>query len=630
LPPAARTNHPHRLYARLEHTVARTYVALDLETTGLDSRRDAIIEVGALRFKGDRVLDEFQYLVNPGRPIPYLVQNLTGISNDDVRDASPFGAIRSNLLRFVGNSPIIGHNIQFDLAFLKNHGLFEQNPSIDTFELASILLPHAERYSLQSLAMLLNVEEPPTHRALDDARVTHRLFERLLDQARRLDSQIIDNVAKMAAKSQWSLAPVFQDLSRERSSQFAASPFGQLLSDSVQELLEDHAPPLDPIFPPRRLDVAQLARQIEPGGLIDKAFPHFEHRPQQVAMLKAVADAFNEAYHLMVEAGTGTGKSMAYLLPAIHWATTNNQRVVISTNTINLQDQILNKDIPDLTRTLKLNLKATALKGRGNYVCPWRVEQMRRKANLSTTEMRLLAKIMVWMPNTTTGDKQELFIPNYAEQALWHQVNANAETCPPDRCAREGCFFARARQAAESAHIIVVNHALLLADIAVNNRVIPEYTYLVIDEAHHLENSITNQLGFSINKSSLAQLLTDLTSRKNSLFAQIAHRIKAAGLDTLQADAANMAEAGYRRAEEAEKAWYDLFNTLDGFIMEYSPQARTQYDRRLRLSANLRTQPAWSDVEISWDNAATNPERPAKADEAGGQAVGRAGQLRCR
>ncbi len=583
--------------------MTRIYISLDLETTGLDPEHDRIIEVGAVRFRGDRILDEFQTLVNPNYHIPYQVQHLTGISNDDVADAPQFRHIRGALQRFVGNAPIIGHNIQFDLAFLNKQGLFTENPSIDTFEIASILLPHADRYSLKALAHLLGIAEPATHRALDDARVAHRLFESLLNEARRLDPRIIKDVAEMATRSKWSLAPVFKDLARQGAGRINSVLAREISARRAEIFGSDELTPLpEPRTPPQKLNIDALASLLEPGGKMEKAMPGFEHRPQQVAMLRAVTEAFNEPYHLMVEAGTGTGKSMAYLLPAIHWAIQNNSRVVISTNTINLQDQILHKDLPALKKALNLDFRAAALKGRGNYVCQYRVEQFRKKENLSPTEMRLLAKIMVWLPNTTTGDRQELFLPDYTEQALWGQVNANADLCPPDRCAREQCFFFRARQAAEAAHVLVVNHALLLADISVGNRAIPEYRYLVIDEAHHLENSITRQLSFSANEKTIFQLLSSLIDSTTNPAAHMRRQIRKAGLNNLLSDIESLATKTQAKATATRQAVQTLFNTLQTFMADFGKQQNNQYDRKLRISPQMRVQPGWSDVEMAWDN----------------------------
>ncbi|MEM7028267.1 MAG: helicase C-terminal domain-containing protein [Chloroflexota bacterium] len=584
--------------------MARVYVSLDLETTGLDTENDRIIEVGAVRFRGSRVLEKFQSFVNPRRTIPYQIQQLTGISNDMVADAPNFGQISARLKRFVGDHAIVGHNIEFDLKFLRKVGLFERSIGIDTFEIASILLPHADRYSLQALAHLLNIAEPPTHRALDDAIVTHQLFEALLDEARRLDQSIIKQVASLASPREWSLAPIFKDLARERSGAMT-SILGQQLLNRQATYEQDYGPGLKPVIPPKPLDVDQVAQLLEPDGTFDQIFARFEYRPQQVDMLRNVVDAFNEPYHMLIEAGTGTGKSMAYLIPAIYWAIQNEHRVVISTNTINLQDQILTKDLPDLKRILNVEFRAVALKGRGNYVCPWRVEQLRQKENLSPAERRVLAKVAIWMPNTLTGDRQELFMPSFDEQRVWEQINSNPDFCRSERCVRGGCFFTRARQAAENAHIIVVNHALLLADISVNNRAIPEYRYLVVDEAHHLESSVTSQLSFSATKKSMEQMLNDLGQPKGSLFAKMLGLINAASIATAGKDMANIIQMSRQILNTANKNWYALFNALEQFMNQHARPSRGDYDRRLRISNAMRTQPSWNDIELGWDNTNT-------------------------
>jgi predicted DnaQ family exonuclease/DinG family helicase len=601
--------------------VPRVYVALDLETTGLDPERDAIIEVGAVKFRGEEVLGTFESLVDPSRPIPFKIQQLTGITPDDVRNAPPLFEVLPGLSRFVGNQPIVGHNVGFDLGFLRRRGHFQAQAGIDTFELAGILLPHAARYSLGILAETLGITLPATHRALDDARATHALFIALLDQASRLDLSVIQTINQLAAQSDWSLRPIFADLERDRARTAFTGSLGQQLAakgmlktdDGGHGLLWEKAEQeqdeerLRPAPTPRKLDVDKLAEMLEEGGLFNQHFPGFEHRPQQVEMLRLVAQAFNRPDHLMVEAGTGTGKSIAYLLPAIQWGVQNGQRVVISTNTINLQDQLLTKDIPDLQHILSAEFKAVALKGRSNYVCPGRVRQMERRSNLSELELRVLAKVLVWLPSTLTGDKQELFLPNAAENAIWGQVCSDAELCPPDRCRRENCFFYRARQAAENAHLIVVNHALLLADVAVENRVIPDYRYLIVDEAHHLEDSVTRQLSFQADQRSLERILTDLSQqtglrRYTGFFHTVSVRCRGAIPEGALSDVQDRVAAGHEAVEGALRALYEFFNTLTAFLDEHGPRGSSQYDRRLRLTAAVRRQPAWDQVEIVWDN----------------------------
>ncbi len=608
--------------------MARVYVSLDIETTGLDSERDDILEIGALRFKGDHIYDTFSALVNPGRPIPYKIQQLTGITPDDINGAPPVEEVLPELARFVGDNPVIGHNISFDLGFLRRHGALQQNMGIDTFELASILLPHASRYSLSALLRYLGIEPPPddqAHRALEDAKATQQLFEALLDQARRLDGRIIQDVAQIAAKTQWPLGVIFKDLSRERRYSAPTGTLGQHLAakgfisedalDGGYSLMRaggerPQEPPLKPAPNPTPLEVEKLCRMLETDGLFEKNFAGFEYRPQQVDMLANVIGALNESHHLMVEAGTGTGKSMAYLIPAIYWAAQNGQRVVISTNTINLQDQLLNKDIPLLQTILPIKFKAVALKGRSNYVCPRRVQMFQAKDNHSPRELRLLAKLLVWLPSTTTGDREELFMPDYAEQALWSQVASDGNVCTPRTCTPDTCFYARARREAESAHVIVVNHALLLSDVGVDSRIIPEYKYLIIDEAHHLEDAITDQLSFAADQKSLEQMLRELSQplrgseRRAGFIHEVGRRSVSAVPGNLKGDVEDIIGKSHEAVDKAVFNTRQLFTALQTFMTEY-PSGRP-YNQKIRLTDEVCMQPTWADVEQGWENASAS------------------------
>jgi DNA polymerase-3 subunit epsilon/ATP-dependent DNA helicase DinG len=611
--------------------VANIYVALDIETTGLDPDKAAIIEVGAVKFRGDDVLEEFGTLVNPGRRIPHPIRELTGITDDMVRGKPPLPAVLPRLQRFVGGYPIIGHNVGFDLGFLGRQGAFHDNPRIDTFELASILLPHAGRYSLEKLSETLAISAEAHHRALDDARAAHRLFVALLDQASRLDLSIVQAVNRMAAQSSWSLRPVFADLEQLRTRTVFTTSLGQQLAAKGalsgaggQGLLRQDRSgdrdeePLRPATTIRPLDVDRLAAMLDEGGLFAQTLPNYEHRPQQIAMLRHVTGAFNDGAAAMLEAGTGVGKSVAYLLPAIHWATQNGQRVVIATHTINLQDQLLAKDIPHLQSILPIQFKAVALKGRSNYVCPRRVRQLRaelegrrgsdslRRGRASEVELRVLTRVLIWMETTLTGDRQELFLPTAEENAVWNSLCSDADLCTPEVCRRENCFFHRARRAADSAHIVVVNHALLLADVAAENRVLPEYRYLVVDEAHHLEDSVTNQLSFHADERSLERLLGELSEplgvRRyggylNTVVPRCRDGVTRDGLSALQ----ERVSAAHEAVEQARLSVQDLFGHLRSFAVDHGPSGGSQYDRRLRLTTSVRRQPAWDQIEIAWD-----------------------------
>ena len=614
----------------------RVYVALDLEATGLDRQRDAIIEIGAVKFRGQEVLDTWTSLVNPHRPIPLRVTQLTGITQEEVERAPDIHSLLDPLQRFVGACPIVGHSISIDLEFLRRYGLFLDNPLIDTFELAGILMPHAARYSLGTLADELDIEFPIRHRALADAMASKELFLALLERAKRLPLGVIREINRLAEKTDWPLRYVFREVEREQThSAFASSIGQQLMAKGV--LGEEGL--MGPLFPERErkrplrpaperklLDVDALTAMLEEGGLFAEHFPGYEYRPQQVEMLRAVAEAFNRGEHLLVEAGTGTGKSIAYLLPAIHFAVQNGEHVVISTNTINLQDQLFNKDIPDLKRILPFEFEAVVLKGRSNYICLRKLAAFRHKAHLSPDEMQVLAKVLVWLPSTMTGDREELFLPSARERAIWGELCAESESCLPERCRyfREGmCFFYRARHRAESAHLIVVNHALLLSDVAVENRVLPEYRYLIVDEAHHLEDATTQQLSFEVNCQSIDRLLSGLSQtpalgaiahghnqqrtmapsgRYSGFLASLLARCRPALPDEeMRRRLERHVERLQQKTETARRRLYEFFNALDTFVGEYRQEVGP-YDQRIRLTEGLRTQPAWDRVAIAWDN----------------------------
>jgi len=599
--------------------MSRIYVALDLETTGLQPERDAIIEVGAVKFRENEVLETWSSLVNPQRPIPHKITQLTGITQAEANQAPTLSSVISSLRRFVKDYPIVGHNVSFDLGFLKRYNLFLDNPAIDTFELASILLPHAARYSLGTLADALGITFPTRHRALDDALATKDLFLGLLQQASQLDLSVIREINRLAARSNWSLRPVFQDLEQDKVRfAFTGSIGQQLMAKGALDgegslgLLfarEEKKKPLQPKVERQLLDVDSLAAILEEGGDFSCKFPGYEYRPQQVEMLRAVAEAFNGHQHLLVEAGTGTGKSIAYLLPAAHFSVQNGERVVISTNTINLQDQLFLKDIPDLQKILPFEFKATLLKGRSNYICLRRLAALRHAGSSSVDELRVLAKVLVWLPSTMTGDQAELFMPALEERFVWNRICSDAENCLAERCAfrQEGkCFFYRARQQAEGAHLIVVNHALLLSDIAVENRVLPEYRYLIVDEAHHLEDATTNQLSFEVNLRSAQRLLSELSQRPGprrygGYLAEVIARCREAVPEAIERELESYIENLHQEVEAAGRSLYEFFDTLSLFLKEHS-RPGGEYDQSIRLTSGLRVQPAWADVEIAGDN----------------------------
>lgn len=191
-------------------------VSLDLETTGLDSEDDAIIEIGAVKFRGEQDIETFHTLVNPHRPLSYRICMLTGINQEELETAPDFSKVADGLVAFIGDHPIVGQNINFDLEFLRTQGLSFTNTIHDMLDVASVLLPQLQDYTLGTLAKELEVSSPIQHRALADALTVKGVLLALLDKASALDLPVVAEINRLTASSTWSWRPLFLDLERAK------------------------------------------------------------------------------------------------------------------------------------------------------------------------------------------------------------------------------------------------------------------------------------------------------------------------------------------------------------------------------------------------------------------------------
>ena len=251
-----------------------------------------------------------------------------------------------------------------------------------------------------------------------------------------------------------------------------------------------------------------------PDGLISKAHPEYEHRPGQIQMAEAVLRAFEQKHHLIVEAGTGTGKTLAYLVPAIAAACGSGARVVISTGTKNLQEQLMEKDIPFLQDVLP-KFRAAVMKGRNNYACLHRIKSAESMPVLEgLDEIDHFDEVARWVRETETGDRAELStLPE--NLPFWRHIDARSDTCLGQKCADfEPCFITRMRQRAIDADIIVVNHHLFFADLALRNgaygSVLPDYAAVILDEAHQIEDVASEYFGAQVSTYQIDDLLRDV------------------------------------------------------------------------------------------------------------------------
>lgn len=587
-------------------------VAIDIETTGLDPNRDAVIEIGAIKFNGRRIEDEWTTFINPNRPIPEAITNLTGIDDSMVRSAPRLSDVTGDLQAFIGECPVLGQNVRFDLGFLQKHHILLFNQVIDTYELASVLLPTASRYNLGALGQQLGIPLPASHRALDDARLTHAVYLRLMDLAAELPLELLAEIVRAGEPLDWDANYAFQQALRQRAREQVKGrkarhrpEDGPLFSPQAKA---GQNPPLGPVKEVIKLDPDDAASVLEYGGPFSRYFENYEYRPEQVEMLRAVANALSWSGHLMVEAGTGVGKSFAYLVPAALFAIRNKTRVVVSTNTINLQEQLMQKDLPSVRNALGLDLRAAVLKGRSNYLCPRRLQLMRKNGPNTIDEARVLSKILVWSWDGASGDRSDLNLNRPSEKEVWNRLSAEDEGCSSETCAgRMGgiCPFYRAKQAALFAHILVVNHALLLSDVAAGSRVIPEYQYLIIDEAHHLESATTNAMSFRLSQQDFERMLKEVGGTSSGV---LGHLLSAANGKARPTDYAKLMQLAGRASDTAfrlDSYSKDFFFALSEF-MAYQQQGRpkSMYAFSTRILPATRTQPGWDNVEIAWGRAA--------------------------
>jgi ATP-dependent DNA helicase DinG len=241
---------------------------------------------------------------------------------------------------------------------------------------------------------------------------------------------------------------------------------------------------------PQSDDIPSIADIFSPGGLLEKSMPAgYEHRRSQLLMAEAVEEAFREKQHLLVEAGTGTGKTLAYLVPAIR----SGRRVVISTATKSLQEQLYTKDVPFVQRHFAPNLKVAVMKGRSNFLCRQKVHQMEgQPVPKGMEELDWFTQIRDWEKLSETGDRAQLtFLPDDAE--LWTRLDARRDTCTGQKCEEfNHCFVTAMHQRAAEADIIIVNHHLFFADLALRQddfgSILPEYSAVIFDEAHEIED----------------------------------------------------------------------------------------------------------------------------------------------
>lgn len=601
---------------RYSSTIAdQTFVALDLETTGLNRAVDEIIEVGIVQFGCDEVVDSWSSFVRPSRTIGPEIQQLTGIHPDQLRDAPTFEQIADIVRARIGPHPVVGHNIAFDLGMLDAAGIRLANRPIDTFRLSSLFLYRLPAYNLHQVAQALGISMEGVHRALGDADASRQVLLSMIPIIQRYSSTTLRHAARYAAGAGWPESWLLQLLADDDASSpiFRDADDPDWLEPSETRFLAKlpRPEPLRKTGVTSPVDPAHVTSAMIPGGVLGSVLDHFEKRPGQIEMAHAVTEALNRDQHLMVEAGTGTGKSMAYLLPAALHAINRGERVVVSTDTRALQEQLYQKDVPDVQSAVdKLGIpehvRAAVLKGRSNYVClrRWFSHERREAGDQSEASMR--AKVTLWLDETQTGDLAELRLdPN--ERSNWRHIGADEDACVANKCPfnqRNQCFLYRARRSAENAHIVVANHSLLLADI--DHKVLPDFDRLIVDEAHHLEDEATKHFGYVVDQRALETVIDVLVAGRRSVTRGVLDQADGFLSTSAEPAARKIAPEARERidASTASRARLlalntELFGRVDTMLRDQ--RSGGAYGNSVRVTDAVRSRQNWLEIEQIWE-----------------------------
>ena len=381
------------------------FIAIDLETSGLNSNKDKIIEISAYRFRNGKPVNSFTKLVNPEIQINSTTTQITGITNQMLVNQPIFGDIENEFLLFIDTLPIVGHNIMFDLSFLeaniKNYyNVFDDRMVCDTFYLSKIYAYHLSSFSLSSLCKSFNIPVFNAHRAEEDAKNSGLLLVELsknilktnLYTAQRIDDcissynvpnkKLFKNIIKCLIDENDNVE--LEEIDENKMKNFSSYyDYDESINENIT---------IDDLF--------------SENGLLSKHFDSFEVREQQIKFCKDIYENCHNNLTMVSEAGAGLGKSYAYLFAALLYSKNNSSQIIISTNTHNLQNQLFYKDIPFVLDILKQNCRTTIIKGMNNYICLTRLEEIISEiANkLNHLEALEIASLMIWINETLTGD----------------------------------------------------------------------------------------------------------------------------------------------------------------------------------------------------------------------------------
>lgn len=583
-----------------------TFVVLDLKTTGSEPGKDGMVEVAVLRVCNGEVADSFS---------SELITGSRGKESKKTRNNSSFGQISQQLQSFIGSSILVGRDASLALEFFSRKGLKLSSPAINVQEIASILVPGLSE-NFDEIAESFGVRYAFSNSCLSNADTVFRVFSALIAEGRKIHSFVLEELFRIAQKTELSfrhLGPIL--LSSGDPSEVSDNDF-KFIGGLDQQILEGRLSNVTPLGKPRNelLPIPEkfLFQTFPSGGLLESSVPGYESRPQQEEMFHSIASAFYEGRNLIVEAGTGVGKSLAYLIPAAMFGLTNNVRILVSTNTINLQQQLLDKDLPLVKNALDncgfenhASLRFSIQKGRSNYLCFKRWTRLRSNPNISMEDGRFLGKTLNWMQGECSGDKSDIYLDS-AESVVWEKTSAQGNLdCP---MFSGPCFLRASRERAEGSHIVVVNHALLLSNAKHHGSLLPDYDYLIIDEAHHLEDEVTRQFGLTISQRQFSEIYDKIIGPRGVVSESILIVRSILNL-TSRKESIEYAQRNLRQLvelnESASKALFDEITNFMSQLEGSDPEFRAQFV----ISPEVRRMTTWKVIAHLSEKVALDLQR---------------------
>ncbi|MNB81825.1 hypothetical protein D3C75_286220 [compost metagenome] len=495
------------------------FAVLDFETTGTQSVGE-IIQVGLAIIEEDRSISRvYGSYVKPGGPIPPFITGLTGISDSDVADAPELEEMMMELVPLLDDVVLVGHNVAFDFHFLQNAldrcgYLPFQGRILDTIDFLKICFPSLSSYQLGAVSSHFGLTHERPHQADSDALATAMVLLRCLNELYELPLLTIQRLTELFSGEDSDLSWFFDGLLREREME-TFQPEGELqfhrqLALAVGDWTELSPPREEGDYPAEHMSFREYLDEVK--TRLKALLPQYEDRQAQEQMFEEVYQALQDEKHLLIEAGTGTGKSLGYLLPAIYQSVKTGEKVMVSTHTINLQDQLRERDIPLLTQTVPFPFKAAVFKGRGHYLCLRKFEhKINAKEFTAPREDTLTsAQMIVWLTQTDSGDDEELNLGGRGGD-FWETVASDTDSCLGRSCPWfRKCYYHRAKHEAGNADVVITNHSKLFADVRAGHQLLPAYEYLVIDEAHQLEEVAGKHLGMSMKHFTVSHTLNRL------------------------------------------------------------------------------------------------------------------------